>query len=125
MITDDFVIVFSVLHYLGDWLFQPRQCAVNKSKNVRMLAYHVLTYGLFLMFLFFVWHGSALAFVKWHAVNLALHAIQDWYLYRIGPKIMKWKDNNQYVNNWLFALIGLDQMLHYIVAFWSYAKIHG
>lgn len=108
------------LHFLADFILQPREMGKKKSSDFRWLFGHLAIQ--FLVFLPFVgWRLSAM--------NALVHGLIDkniWnlykvsVLYRVFPKSMPWKErpgnlsaNYRYwEDHWFYVTIGLDQFLH-------------
>jgi hypothetical protein len=115
----DFLVSFFLLHLLGDWVFQPRRLAVEKSRNMKALGEHMAIYAFFMMPL-----GAmmGIAFFPWVIFNLLCHASQDYVLYNIVGSIPNW-EGHPHINDKLWVAIGIDQCLHFLVAVISYAVV--
>lgn len=102
MITLIYVLI---LHCLGDFRFQTRYMAANKSKCLKALGLHVGVYSLiFLVGLMFFFNTLAvLAFVVLNAVT---HFAIDYVTSKINSKLL---GTDQF-----WHMIGLDQLLHQI-----------
>lgn len=119
-----FPIFIVTAHFLGDWVCQPRSIALNKSKDLSVLAEHIVILSIFLLpAIFFLKHNPA-GWFAWLTINLSAHAIQDWYLWRIAAKFMKKVDKNTVYEKYSFwTIVGLDQWLHYMMYFVSYVLL--
>lgn len=97
-------IAIILSHFTGDWIWQSREVAINKSKHLGYLAAHIFHVGLALIPITFVLH-------KWPelCIYLGLHAIQDWYWWRFWSKRL---DERYYENKAFYDAIALDQILH-------------
>ena len=112
MIPTDAIVLFFVLHFLGDWLFQPPRIALNKSKDPNALLQHASIYTLAMLCMRAVLPWSV--FWPWLAINIFCHMFQDWFYYRL---VWRWQWENKHWNgDSRFVWIGLDQTLHFIVA---------
>lgn len=104
-----------IAHWVGDFILQSDWHATNKSKDNRVLFAHVLMYivpiycvGIFLM--------PITAALIWTAVNFVAHFITDYITSRITSKLWQKNDRHNF-----FVVVGLDQTLHFIVLFASFA----
>lgn len=120
-----FVIIIVIFHYLGDWVYQTRYMADNKSKNWRALTAHISVYSLFLFYGAITW--AALAelpvreyfwiIVLWVIVNSVLHGITDNITSRITSHFYQKQNFKRF-----FDTIGFDGMIHYLTL-WISAKL--
>ena len=101
-------IALPVQHYLFDWLFQTRWMANNKSKNWLALTVHcsVVSAGLALTMMMF-----NLPLI-WFTVNAVMHFVIDGFTSRLTS--IAWASKQEKL---FFSLIGLDQLLHYVLLF--------
>lgn len=99
------------IHYLADFLCQTRWMAENKSKSNQALGAHIAVYTAWL-FLFF---GPLFAIV-----NGTIHFLVDYNTSRVTSKLYKQKKYGPF-----FAVIGLDQAIHFTCLFVTYAWIGG
>ena len=104
-----------VLHFLADFLLQPREMATKKSIDPHWLFAHlVIQFGVFCV----VGWKFALA-------NAAIHGVIDWNIWRLYKLSVakrfpefNWKDPKQastydyWNDSWFYHTIGLDQLLH-------------
>lgn len=104
-----------VCHFLGDFVFQTRYMAENKTKSVIVLINHVLAYACLMIPL------AYLVSIEWFAFNVFMHFLQDLTWYKFCYKFVpKWEGNNT-VNSKIWCVIGVDQMLHLLTLVGSYA----
>jgi len=103
MQTDLLIIIW--LHFIADFLFQPRQIAENKGKDLRVLILHCCMYSV--LFFWFGW--------KYALLNSTLHFIIDFHSSRAINYF--WGRGNKWAG---FAVIGLDQALHYTCLLTTY-----
>ena len=99
------LILIVWLHFIADFLLQPRQIAENKGKDIRVLITHCFIYGLC-----FVWLGWQYALL-----NAVLHLCIDFCSSR-GINYF-WGRGQKWAG---FLVIGLDQALHYTCLFLTY-----
>lgn len=92
-------ILFAIiwLHFLGDFVLQTDEMAMNKSKSNRWLSLHVFVYLAPMMIL-----GLKFAFV-----NAIFHWLVDWVTSRMTSKLWAQKRQHEF-----FVVIGLDQAIH-------------
>jgi hypothetical protein len=115
-------------HYIGDWLFQTRYIAENKSKKLSVLFKHVSIYGLTLLCLV-GWSMPLETFCVWLAINVTAHAIQDWFLWRIAATVVAKKLPKSYdmidvyKSKAFWDTVGTDQFIHYMILFSTYISL--
>ena len=81
------LVLILVAEYVGDFIFQSRDMALNKSKDVKVLFQH-LSYIALMLFGVFVgmWLGGL--YLPFHLIILyilsycMIHGIQDWYIWK-------------------------------------------
>lgn len=86
------------LHFLGDFILQTDQMAMEKSSDWRMLTIHAGVYSIGFIVVFGHTYGI---------VNLVLHWCIDGISSRITSKLWKSKRCNAF-----FTTIGADQAIH-------------
>lgn len=91
------ILILIWMHFLGDFLFQSDNMALNKSKSFQWLGIHSLVYALF-----FWWTGIIFAII----VGVT-HFIVDGITSRVTGLL--WEKGERH---WFFTLIGLDQAIH-------------
>lgn len=108
-------IVFWLLlvHWLADFICQTDWMAKNKSSDTQALTAHVLLYTFILLLCGLPLFFGMTAFL-WAAVNGCAHWLTDFVTSKITKKL--WEQ--QRVHDF-FVVVGLDQVLHYVVLFWS------
>jgi len=104
-----FITIF-VVHFLADFVFQSSKMATGKSKSLKWLSIHVLTYALVslisLLFVFTNYGDLSFAF-SWWLINVILHFIVDLITSKITSKF--WEEKNMRL---FFVMIGFDQLIH-------------
>lgn len=104
-----------VIHYVADFLLQPREMGKKKSSEPKWLAGHLLIQ--FLCFLPFAGWLFAL-------LNCAVHGIIDWYIWRAYKySVLKrfpdaGVDYKYYEDHLFYSTIGFDQLLHGLTLFY-------
>jgi len=93
------------IHFIADFMMQSDRVALNKSKDSKILLWHVALYGLFLL-------PFGLIYA---VVNAALHFVTDFCTSRATSAL--WKKNERH---WFFVVIGLDQAIHMTCLFATY-----
>lgn len=95
-------------HSIGDFLFQPRQIAENKSKSIKILFYHCLLY----MIPFII--CSTFTSLSWYfSLSTGLfHFPIDYITSKITSHA--YQKNNNYL---FFTTIGIDQAIHFTILF--------
>lgn len=112
------IITISIIHYIFDFLLQSRWMAENKSTNNDALFAHVFIYALGLMLIGFlnVAHIPTVGVMwSWVFINAGCHVVTDYISSRESSKL--------FAKNWygFFGVIGLDQTVHYITLFTTFA----
>ena len=100
-----YAILTSILvaHFVGDWLLQTNWQAVNKSRNVRALNHHVLTYTLDLATVM-IWVVP----IWWVVVNGLAHFATDAVTSKLTSYYSVQGERQRF-----FTVIGADQLIHY------------
>lgn len=99
------IIIIIWLHFIADFVLQSDYVANGKSSNNKILAGHVLLYGLP-----FYWFGA------WFAVvNMVAHFMTDWVTSRVTSWL--WQ---HYKRHWFFVTIGFDQAVHMTTLLMTY-----
>jgi hypothetical protein len=131
-----FLLIFA--HFMGDFVFQTDEMAVNKSKSWGALTEHVawVTWALFLVLPTLIPEfpglGPVLAFL---GVNFAAHFLIDavtsritsklWFI-ELEPTVLPLSGGFTHyakilpTRHWFFVMIGFDQLLHYITLALTY-----
>lgn len=103
-------IIF-IAHWVGDFIFQTSNMAIKKSKSLRWLSLHVLTYtGIMLIpsIFLFPW----LLALKYTLVNGVIHWVVDFFT---SKAVAKYQSKPRVY----FPLIGFDQLLHILSLLWT------
>jgi len=111
-----------VLHYFGDYIFQPYWVSVEKSENLKILLYHVFIYTAILYsgLIFVVGLKSVLVF---SGITFALHFMVDFLTSRIisdnSSNLRLDPDVSKPIHKRLklwgpISLLGFDQLLHQV-----------
>ena len=79
------LLLLLATHFLSDFLLQPRAMAKGKSEKLPWLAGHLL-----ITYLCFMWVGPIFAMI-----NMLVHGVIDWYIWRGYKKIALWRGNRQ------------------------------
>ena len=122
MVSAPLFIYILILHYLGDYIFQPYWLSVQKSESQKMLLYHVFIYTsvLYLGLIFVVGLKSVLVF---SGITFALHYIVDFVTSRVisdnSSSLILDPDASKPVHKRLklwgpISLLGFDQLLHQV-----------
>lgn len=99
------IILLVILHYIGDFLLQTDNMAINKSSSNKWLFYHVVTYSI----------PFVLINPVYAALNGLLHWFTDYYTSRIAKHY--YTNNNR---SMFFKVIGLDQTIHIVTLVSTY-----
>ena len=99
----NYILVIWV-HFIADFILQSNAMAINKSKNIKYLFFHCLTYSI--PMLLFGW--------KFALINGAAHFFVDFVTSKITAYL--WSINQRH---WFFVIVGLDQAIHLTCLFLS------
>ncbi len=107
------ILAIIIGHWIGDYVLQTESMAVNKSKSNKWLTIHVgaWTFGLAVVVIPF---SGLVSIWLWVLLMGVLHWIQDYITSRINTYFLKKKWQKLF---WL--AIGTDQMLHYLIMFYT------
>jgi hypothetical protein len=105
------IIAALALHFLADFVLQPREMGRRKSEDLKWLTGHLA-----IQFVCFLPFGPAFA-----GVNAVVHGLIDWHIWRI----YKWSVGRRYGyvvaaeypywnDHYFYLTIGADQLLHAI-----------
>ena len=100
------ITLLLTLHFVADFVLQSDYVAKNKSKDNKVLLYHVSLYALPFILLISPLYG---------ALNGLLHFCIDFITSRATSKL--WASGEVH---WFFVTIGLDQLLHVLTLVWTY-----
>jgi len=112
-----------VVHWIADFCLQLREWAINKSSNNIALTKHVTTYTVCL-WVAAIWlnafHEYPLSLsvvglsAHWALLNGVAHWVTDFCTSRLTTHFYNKGRMHEF-----FCVIGLDQVLHYVVLFWT------
>ena len=117
-----------IAHFVADFVFQPRDMAINKSKDLYVLGLHAsINYLVFVIAtVSFLGFDKAIVFA---GLNAFIHGLIDWYIWR-GFKAFKGKTVNiatyQYWEKYEFwTVVGFDQLLHGLTIIFALVIVAG
>lgn len=113
MIELNVVLLILIAHFIGDFLLQNDDMAINKSKNIHILYVHCMAY--IIPFLIWTIFKPGAGMLMWWFINMHLHFLIDFITSRITSKL--WAKNERH---WFFTVIGADQLLHLMILFVTY-----
>lgn len=91
-------------HWVGDFLFQTNNMALNKHKSLKWLSIHAVAYSVPIVLcglVFFSWQFA----LHYALINGVLHWVTDFFTSRLSSR---YKENRRI----FFAVIGFDQFIH-------------
>jgi hypothetical protein len=123
------VLLIVLLHFIGDFVLQPRSIATNKSSSLKHLGYHMLI--LQTTFMVGIWHYTGQQFTGDPAgfvfCNSMAHGVTDYFTWRFYKLTVYLRDRQatketwKYWEDWWFyTTIGIDQAIHMATAFGLY-----
>lgn len=106
-------------HFTGDWWWQSRHMAMNKSKDIMVLLTHLIQVSFFvLLAAVLIYMPVAGDFTIYYKVliNAVLHGLIDWNIWKMYAKdkpagFEYWKEKTFY------GIIAIDQFLHLSILF--------
>ena len=115
-------ILLIVLHFVSDWMLQPRAVAKRKTTSLKwMLKHLIVIWGTFALFALITNHS------QWAVVvNTILHGIIDkgiWSSFAKirGPFDEEYLKYNKYAEDyWFYFTIAVDQIIHLIILIWLF-----
>lgn len=99
------ILVF-FLHLIGDFVLQTRKMAENKSKSIKYLTYHVLSYCIPFLILFFGFVDK-IEYLYFIFLLFTTHWITDFITSKITTHYWQHKKIHAF-----FLTIGFDQFIH-------------
>ena len=118
MLSLPLILTILVAHFIADFIMQSDSMAKGKSTSNYWLSLHVAGYTgtlVTLLGIFFTLSSSYplfTNFVLWAALNGLAHFITDYFTSRWTSSL--WKQGRTHD---FFVVVGLDQLLHYLVLF--------
>ena len=104
------LIFILFIHWLADFVFQTNKMATNKSKSLKWLSVHVLTYtNITYIGFMIITEQVSLFFIVVFFYIFITHWIVDLVTSKINAKL--W-DNKKV--HWFFVSIGFDQWIHFV-----------
>ncbi len=114
------VMSILVVHFIADFIFQSDKMALNKSKSFKWLTIHIAVYTFVIScFFIFFFDGSLKSFFLLVGINAAAHWVTDYFSSRVSSYFWNVKKNRHV----FFVVVGLDQLLHYYVLFYSWTTL--
>lgn len=116
-----------ILHFLSDWILQPRSIARTKSSSTKSMLVHLsIIHIVFSVFGFIV--GVP---VYWIMVNTLSHFIIDKNIWTLYKKIridknysQEYLDKNKYAEDyWYYFTIAVDQIIHLSILIFIFHKV--
>jgi len=113
-----------ILHFLSDWILQPRAVAKQKASSWKWMAKHLaVIHVIFAILAFYTGVSQWLVLV-----NTLLHGIIDKFIWKSfekvrGPYTKEYLDHNRYAEDyWFYFTIAIDQMIHLIILMWIFKQ---
>ena len=106
-------------HFIGDFVFQSRDMAENKSKHLGTLMQHCfIVYLTLFLAAHFIGLETTVA-IKFALLNAVLHGLIDANIWKLCARRMKEKGQTfrYWKDYWFYTTIGFDQFLHVSIMF--------
>ncbi len=94
------LLIIYFLHWIGDFVLQTDNMALNKSHDNNFLFLHCSVYSLM-----FVWLG-----ITFYLLNFVLHFAVDYFTSRMTARL--WEEERRHE---FFVIIGMDQFIHIFI----------
>lgn len=123
------IVVIVIAHMLGDFVFQRREDARGKSKDLRALSSHVAMYMPFLALMALTAGPIGWGMVWFVLLNAALHWVTDYFTSRESAQYaytLTMGDGQEgaylpaHSEKPFWNTIGYDQCLHFLALFLTY-----
>lgn len=115
------ILLILFFHWVGDFLLQDTNMAINKSKSIMWLTKHVKAYMFGMLpitYLIVHYGGSVEDAFMWWIINGILHWCTDYCTSRWTSKL--YAAQKFYGFPAFFSVIGLDQYIHYACLFTTF-----
>ena len=123
--------ILIVIHTIADFLFQTEDMALGKSKNIWKLLKHTVVYTIVFYLFFVFWYAInhqtlsemnlTISVLWFFPITFICHTITDYITSRITSRLFEKKIYYTGIPNFgAFAIIGIDQVLHYAQLFLTY-----
>ncbi len=99
-------VILLLIHFIGDFLFQSTDMAINKAKSLKWLTIHIGTYTFVLFVGSFVLFGLNAA-IFYALINGGIHFVTDFFTSKINATLYARDDKR-----WYYTGIGFDQFIH-------------
>ena len=110
MINFDSVLTVAVLllliHFVGDFIFQSTNMAINKAKSIKWLVIHIGVYTIILTAGSIILFGIETAII-YALINGGLHFVTDFFTSKLNASLFEKEDKR-----WYYSGIGFDQFIH-------------
>ena len=125
MIPITILLFYLMLHWYADFVVQTRKQQTTKSSNNLQLLAHTSIYGLIITIsTYLLYWSNSFGAQLWYTplifggIQFVTHTVIDWMTSRASKKL--WEDG---LIHKFFVMIGLDQLIHYIILFTSLALL--
>lgn len=120
----DVAFIIIVIHFIADFIFQDEKWAVGKSKSIKHLLSHTITYS-------YIWFCASIVFISseqlpiifylFAPITFVFHTITDYFTSKVTSRLYaQGKFGSEIPNLGFFTMIGFDQVLHYAQLFLTY-----
>lgn len=99
-------VLILFIHFVGDFLLQSTDMAVNKARSVKWLSIHVSVYTVVLLIGCMALFGAEVA-ITYALVNGGIHLVTDFFTSKLNSNLFEREDKR-----WYYTGIGFDQFIH-------------
>lgn len=107
--SETLLLYILLIHFLADFGLQTHDQATNKANDIKYLIYHTGVYSIIWLLASYIFLNDITKAIQFAYITFLTHTVTDMLTANIGKPF--WKKND-YHNG--FAVVGFDQMLHYI-----------
>ena len=124
------IVILLTAHWVADFVLQKEEWARGKHNSITDLLSHTVYYSMIMFFIVFVYQLITIKdlttlrveyILLFWFITLVTHTLVDFITSKFAHKLL---DKQQYYttvpNLGFFSVIGLDQLIHYIILFLTY-----
>jgi len=108
-------ILIIIIHWIADFVFQHEKWALGKSKSIKPLLSHTITYSIIWIIPVFLMTKDVVGSLLFTLVAFLAHTFTDYFTSKVVSSLFAKKKLGISIPNFgAFSVIGFDQVLHYI-----------
>ena len=121
MIPTTIILLYLLVHWYADFVYQTDKQAKNKSTSIKWLLKHTSIYSLIITIFTYILYlnnsfGAQYLYLPliFGLIQFVTHTLVDYITSKINSYL--WKNGQVYE---FFVMIGFDQFIHYVILFGS------